>query len=241
MAIYMFASGTGVYFFIRIIKSIPYFKPINEWTFIKELLSLFFILLGSGIFLYLMGFLMEEPSNRLNLATFVNSCKIGFLIGIIPLGFSTLVHYRHLFLTETSVEYTADANPDHPSKKTGKIQITSRLKKEELSFFPEELIYAESEGNYVAFYLSDGKRCRKELIRNSMNEIEQQLSSIDYFSRIHRAFIINVKKVKSRKGNTLGYRIRLHGTDEEIPVSRQKVQSFDRIINAINSGDVNLA
>lgn len=236
MAIYMSASGTGIYVFIHILKAIPYFSPKYEWTFMKEILSIIFILIGSGIFLYLMGFFMEEPSDRWNLATLINSCEIGFLIGIFPLGFFTLVHYRHLFLGETSVEYKPDTVPGHNSKKEEKIQITSRLKKEELSFFPDELIYAESEGNYVAFHLSDGIRSRKELIRNSMNEIEQQLTTVTYFTRIHRAFIINVKKVKSRKGNTLGYRLKLHGTEEEIPVSRPNVQSFDRIIDLFDQG-----
>ena len=238
MAIYMFASGTGIYVFIHLLKAVPYFSPKYEWTFMKEILSIFFILIGSGIFLYLMGFLMEEPSDRWNLATLINSCEIGFLIGIIPLGFFTLVHYRHLFLRETSVEYKPETVPDHTSKKAERIHITSRLKKEELSFFPDEFIYAESEGNYVAFHLSDGTRFRKELIRNSMNEIEQQLSAVGYFTRIHRAFIVNVKKVKSRKGNTLGYRLKLHGTDEEIPVSRQNVLSFDRIIDLFDPGKV---
>ncbi len=233
MAIYMLASASGLYIFILILKSVPYFSPKNEWTFIKEIISIIFILAGSGIFLYFMGFLMEDPVNRWNLVTFINSCQIAFLIGIIPLVFSTLVHYRHLFLSEVSIEYQADTRSDFSSKKE-RIHITSRLKKEELSFFPDELVYAESEGNYVAFHLADGEKSRKELIRNSMNEIEQQLSPINHYVRIHRAFIVNLKRIRSRKGNTLGYRIKLYGTNEEIPVSRQNVQSFDRVINSFS-------
>ena len=232
MAIYLFASAASVFILIHIIKSTPFFSVKNEWTFIREVLSILLILSGIGISFYFMGFLMEAPANRWNLPTFFDSCKYGFLIGIIPFGFFTLTNYRHLFLTEVSQEFGSE-NPEVDkisSIKEEKTQISSRLKKEELSFFPQHFVYAESDGNYVVFHLSDEHQGRTELIRNSMNEIEQQLSGINYIIRIHRAFMVNVKMVRSKKGNALGYRLKLNGTDTEIPVSRQKVQSFDQLL-----------
>lgn len=230
MALYTIASASGAYVSIRIIKAVPFFSDRNEWTFIKEILSMLLVLSGTGIAIYFMGFLMEDPAGRWNFGTFFNSYFIALLMGIVPFGFLTVINYRHLFHTEFSVEYKPD---EVKTIKEEKIRINSRLKKEELSFFPDELIYAESEGNYVAFYLADRDRIRKELIRNSMNEIEQQLSSIGYFTRIHRAFIVNIRKVQSKKGNTLGYRLKLYGSEQEIPVSRQKVQSFDDLLNRL--------
>jgi hypothetical protein len=61
------------------------------------------------------------------------------------------------------------------------IQISSQLKKEELSFYPGQFLYAESDGNYVVFYLNRNNLIKKEIIRNSINNIEQQLSDIPYF------------------------------------------------------------
>jgi DNA-binding LytR/AlgR family response regulator len=173
---------------------------------------------------------MEEPANRWNISTFLDSCKYALFIGIVPYGFFTLVNYRHLFAEEVSQEYSSDNRQTDNETQENKIHIISRLKKEELSFFPHEFLYAESDGNYVVFHLVDEKRIRTELIRNSMNEIEQQLAGVTYFSRIHRAFIVNVKKVSSKKGNTVGYKLKLYGAETEIPVSRQKVQSFDQLL-----------
>jgi hypothetical protein len=99
MAIYLFASAASVFILIHIIKSTPFFSVKNEWTFIREVLSILLILSGIGISFYFMGFLMEAPANRWNLPTFFDSCKYGFLIGIIPFGFFTLTNYRHLFVT----------------------------------------------------------------------------------------------------------------------------------------------
>ena len=112
------------------------------------------------------------------------------------------------------------------------IQISSKLKKEELSFYPNQFMYALSEGNYVDFYLNRNNQIQKETIRNSISNIEQQFSNIPYFIRTHRAYIVNLKKVINKQGNTLGYRLKLDGTSFEIPVSRQKAKAFDHQFKA---------
>jgi DNA-binding LytR/AlgR family response regulator len=135
-----------------------------------------------------------------------------------------------LYAEEVSQEFGTQQAAIAMTVPEDKIQIVSKLKKEELSFFPHDFLYAESDGNYVVFHLVVEQKEYTVLIRNSLNEIEQQLSGINYFSRIHRAFIVNVKKVSSKKGNTMGYRLKLYGSEAEIPVSRQNVQSFDLLL-----------
>jgi len=231
MAMYSLLAGISVILTIRIIKSLKYFERSTEWTIVKEFLSILLILSGGGIVIYLAGFFIEPPGvGRWNISTFLGSFRIAFLIGILPLAFFTAINYRNLFpgkviLTEgsngtRSLEARPAENP---------IKINSQLKKEELSFYPDEFLYAESDGNYVVFYLNRDNQLKKEIIRNSINNIEQQLSVIPYFLRTHRAFIVNLKKVRSRQGNTLGYRIKLPGTDFLIPVSRKNTSIFKEL------------
>ena len=99
-----------------------------------------------------------------------------------------------------------------------------------MKFYSGQLIFAESDGNYVIFHLNVDNQIRKKTIRNSIGNIEQQLSSIQYYMRTHRAFIVNVKQVISQKGNTLGYRLKFNGIDTVIPVSRQKTRDFDQLL-----------
>lgn len=235
MVIYFLASAVSVFVFIQLIKIIPYFSKKNQWNIIKEVISVFLVLTGAGIAIYLMGFLMEEPADRWNFATFIDSCKYAFLVGIVPFGFFTLINYRYLLYQEMTLEYRSDMPHAEGSiaKPQVLIRIISRLKKEELSFYPDQFLYAESDGNYVVFHLTDNQKYRKEVIRNSLNEIELQLSKISFFVRIHRAFIVNVKKVRTKKGNALGYKLRLYGTDAEIPVSRQNVHAFDLLLEQV--------
>jgi hypothetical protein len=215
---------------VKLIKHFPYFSKDNEWTILKEILSIVIILTGMGIAVYFAGFLIEEPAQRWNFSTFSDSCKNTFLIGIIPFAFFTLINYRYIFYTDIVQFYNQVNNQFIPEQPEELIRIGSQLKKEELSFYPGQFLYAESDGNYVVFYLTKNNLIKKEIIRNSINNIEQQLSGIPYFLRIHRAFIVNLKKVTSKQGNTLGYRIKLTDNEFKIPVSRQNTKVFNKLL-----------
>ena len=232
MACYSLISGSSVILSCRLLKSFHYFSDSNDWTILKELLSGLFILFGVGVFIYFVGFFIEPSAMRWNIPTFLDSCKYGYLLGIIPFTFFTGINYLYLF--SPSVNYyevkkaTTGMGELLPEEL---IHISSQLKNEELNFYPGEFIYAESDGNYVVFYLNKNNQVKKEIIRNSINNIEQQLSGIPYFLRTHRAFIVNLKKVMSKQGNTLGYLIKLTGPEFKIPVSRKNTRIFNELFS----------
>jgi hypothetical protein len=229
MFIYSFAASVAAFTVIKVLKSIKYFSD-EKWTFLKEIISIVLMLLGMSIVIYFMGFIMEDSGDRWNLASFLDSCKNVFLICIIPFAVFSLLNYRHLLVTETMQDFDSVNYSASTPERVELIQISSRLKKEELSFYPDQFIYAESDGNYVVFYLNKENCIRKEVIRNSISEIERQLSKIPFIIRTHRAFIVNVNKVCSKKGSTLGYRLKLSDTESEIPVSRQNTSHFDQLL-----------
>lgn len=230
MAFYSLISGSSVILSGRLLKSFHYFSNSKDWTILKELLSGLFILFGVGVIIYFMGFFIEPSAMRWNIATFLDSCKYGYLLGIIPFTFFSAINYPYLM--SPSVNYykekkaTTGLDDLLPEEL---IHISSQLKNEELNFYPGEFIYAESDGNYVVFYLNKNNQVKKEIIRNSINNIEQQLSGIPYFLRTHRAFIVNLKKVMSKQGNTLGYLIKLTGPEFKIPVSRKNTKIFNQL------------
>lgn len=100
MAIYLGALSIPVFFIVKILKTISYFSNPEEWTILKEIISVAMVLLGMGIALYFIGFLMEVPGKRWNLPTILDSCLHAFLVGIIPFMFFTVINYRHLFATD---------------------------------------------------------------------------------------------------------------------------------------------
>jgi hypothetical protein len=230
MAFYSFLSGAFILLSVKILKIFKYFSNSNDWTILKEFIFVLFVLFILGIAIYLLGFFIEPSAQRWNISTFLNSFIGAFLTGIIPLTFFSAINYRYLFspvINHNEEKTGISGLEDAPAEDL--IRINSQLKKEELSFYPSEFIYAESDGNYVIFYLKRNNLVKKEIIRNSINNIEQQLSGIPYFLRTHRAFIVNLKKVSSRQGNTLGYLIKLTETEIRLPVSRNNTATFNRL------------
>jgi hypothetical protein len=232
MALYGFLSAIIIFLALKILKTFRYFSNSKDWTILKEFLSVLFILFVTGIALYVLGFLIEGPHNRWNILTFLGSLEIAFLTGIIPLTFFTAINFRYLSSpliryneTETALAGLRDRVPEDL------IRISSLLKKEDLSFYPSQFIYCVAYGNYVVFHLIINEQYIKKTIRNSINSIEQQLTRIPSILRIHRAFIVNLKMVSSKRGNTMGYQLKFNNIDAEVPVSRNNTKKFDQKIN----------
>ncbi|HMB62428.1 MAG TPA: LytTR family DNA-binding domain-containing protein [Eudoraea sp.] len=82
-----------------------------------------------------------------------------------------------------------------------------------------EILYAESDGNYSTIYLADGQ---KIVLTKKLKEVNELLPS-DSFFRIHNSYIINLTKIKEFL-KTDGYVVLQ--SNHKIPVSRQKKSDF---------------
>ena len=83
----------------------------------------------------------------------------------------------------------------------------------------DEIIYAESDGNYSTIYLTDGQ---KIVLTKKLKEVNDLLPDNTFF-RIHNSYIINLSKIKEFL-KTDGYVILK--PNHKIPVSRQKKSDF---------------
>jgi hypothetical protein len=225
MAVYCLISGLALYMGIQLLKRIPFFSDKDSWTFFKEIAAIIIILTIMGTAVYFSGFLLEPPADRWNMATFLDALLKSFLIGIIPFVFFTILGYHRWTLINKVHSYgSIENNTNIPEEK---IQIQSQLKKEKLGFYPSRLLFAESDGNYVNFYIEHEDKTIKKVIRNSISNIEAQLSQIPWFYRTHRAFIVNIKKVREKQTISGGYRLKVGDHRETIPVSRKNKKTFD--------------
>jgi len=84
---------------------------------------------------------------------------------------------------------------------------------------PEEILFAESDGNYSTIHTTSKKPI---LVTKKLKEINELLPK-DYFFRIHNSFIINLHKVKEFL-KVDGYVILEN--NHKIPVSRNKKSQF---------------
>lgn len=83
----------------------------------------------------------------------------------------------------------------------------------------DEILYAESDGNYSTLYLVDGN---KIVLTKKLKEVNALLPD-DAFFRIHNSYIVNLNKIKEFL-KTDGYVVLQ--SNHKIPVSRQKKSDF---------------
>jgi two-component system LytT family response regulator len=83
----------------------------------------------------------------------------------------------------------------------------------------DDILYAESDGNYSTIFLKDGQ---KILLTKKLKEVNALLPQSSFF-RIHNSYIINLNKIKEFL-KTDGYVVL--ESNHKIPVSRQKKSDF---------------
>ncbi len=83
----------------------------------------------------------------------------------------------------------------------------------------DEILYAESDGNYSTIFLADGQ---KIVLTKKLKEVNELLPS-DSFFRIHNSYIINLNKIKEFLRTDVYVVLQ---SNHKIPVSRQKKSDF---------------
>lgn len=130
----------------------------------------------------------------------------------------TLVKIRKFNQKEFSFE-NLEAALVNFNTKTSKKKITLNTDGKILFLENEDILYAESDGNYSTIYLADGQ---KIVLTKKLKEVNNLLPN-DSFFRIHNSYIINLNKIKEFL-KTDGYVVL--SSNHKIPVSRQKKSDF---------------
>lgn len=91
----------------------------------------------------------------------------------------------------------------------------------------EDIVRCQSENNYTAFVFENGN---KSLVCRTLKEVENILPE-DYFFRIHQSHLINAKFIKHINRQGGGSILMVDGT--EIPISRQKRNYIDNLLNSM--------
>lgn len=94
-----------------------------------------------------------------------------------------------------------------------------------------DLLFLESNDNYIVIYYLDNEKEKKMMIRNSLKNIEKTLR--DYpVERIHRKYSVNLKSVKMMIKSTKGYDLIIKSPkSHSIPVSTSYQKRITELLN----------
>ncbi len=231
MALYCFAISIFITVAVTLFKKISLLSKSDGWSVKDEITANLILLFLLGVSAYLSGFLIEDSSGRLNIATISNSFINASLLGSAPLLTISLLNgfnssrYNHILPS-----HDHSKSKDVEQSQEGIVSVISKLKREELTLNTRQFVYAKADGNYVEFYLKETNGNKKVIIRNFINETELQFSLYPHIMRVHRKYLVNLKHVESKKGNALSLKIRVTGEERDIPVSRNNIKQFNHLL-----------
>ncbi|WP_215224037.1 LytR/AlgR family response regulator transcription factor [Echinicola shivajiensis] len=190
-------------------------RPItlkNQWTLgIFGIWFLLEILLLSLVFFLIYG----NHYNSIGIE-YLQSIKYTFLGLLIPYLLAIAVI---LIIKQQQKIQTVQA------PKTEIIQLKDEYGQNKLSIKPQYILFLESADNYVTIHYLDNKTVKKEMLRNTLKSLEEQLSPYG-IKRCHRSYLVNIQQIKMAKKTSGKNLLYLEGTSSILPISRKYLPEF---------------
>ena len=230
-------AGYGLITFILLLLNL-YLLPLlfkksfreENWTVGKQILWLICIVLSISVgnYGYSIYFLIFPWLGIKGILVFI---AFTFPIALIPITAITFAAQhiylkRNLALSE-QINNTIDKEPRTGTANDSIITLHSGNQKHQ--FVSERIVLLESEGNYVNIYFLENGLIKTELVRNTLKNIDLNISTEILF-KCHRAFVINTSYIEKVKGNSQGLSLTVRYIDKQIPVSRNNIKSFKELI-----------
>lgn len=232
-ALYAVLVGIIILFCVSVIKR--YFRRTIEenWTVKNEIFLVFFVLGVITTVLFALFLNMNPQASKFELfrSVVLRTLAISFFPVLILVLFEQYHHQKIKRQQAEKLNYELQHGESSLTTKKSapallqKIVLVAENEKIALQVTPTNLCFVKSEGNYVEVFYHQNQKIQKELIRNSLKSIEQQLSAYDFF-RCHNRFLINLRHIQKVKGNARNFELELANIEEKIPVSRTKFKEL---------------
>lgn len=201
-----------------------------SWTLKKWLIYMLCLLLCISIanFSYYNFISGDESINFYDFSLMVIN-TVG--VGIFPVIFSGLM--IQINANKKNQSQAASIQSHLPKKEIQhkSIQLISNNKNQDFEAVQEHILYLEAMQNYVSICFIKNGVPKKELVRNTIKNIESQLKETSLV-RCHRSFIVNSDLIDNVEGNAQGLKLDLKGLKNiQIPVSRKYIKILRERVN----------
>ena len=144
-----------------------------------------------------------------------------YVVGLLFIG------YKDQNKTATNLNQIiedAKVNPD------AIIALKEKSGKEKISLRLADVLFFESDDNYVNVHYLEGTETKKYVLRNTIKHMEQALIKYNIV-RCHRGYLVNMMNVlRIEKQSRKGFRLILKGDSVfQVPVSRQYVSEIHKL------------
>jgi hypothetical protein len=196
-------------------------RVIDRWTVLHEVFYVFSCLLFSitGCFIYWQVVFGITPSLSSSLYFLMYASSVA----LVPM----LGYYAVIYVKYREVRY-GDSDHDVGDSRIDFLRITGRNKDEVSQVVAANLLFVQSNDNYVILHLADGDLVARKMLRNTLTDVAAQLD--DSFLKVHRQYVVNLSRVTEISGNITNAKLSIAGTQKQVPVSRSKVAELRKML-----------
>ncbi len=193
----------------------------NVWMFavlsvIFSLIAMAFSISGmQTLTVFRAGAIALLPMVLFNLANYNNSLK-SKVAQVIDSG-------RHWLAEERKGTHVTENELIRIESENGKEVFEENLK---------NIILIQSASNYVEIFYREGTLIRKQMIRQTLSNVESRLSGFLNIIKCHRCCLVNIDQISRLTGISPNYTLESKGLDFRIPVARQNVAKFRKLISS---------
>ncbi len=196
----------------------------SSWTLKKWIFSMFTLLMLISVANYVYYYYLAGATNNTGWKYFLMMMINTMSVGIFPVVFLGLIIQIRAITKNQEQASNLKTHLPKPISSDQSITLLSNNKNQEFKINVNDIFYMESMQNYVSVCYQKEGQPKKELLRNTIKNIETQLSDTSLI-RCHRSFIVNTNLIKNVEGNAQGLRLDLIDFDEiQIPVSRKYIK-----------------
>ncbi len=209
----------------------------STWTSWKELIFIHWNILSAGLFITLIsGVLMP---GKIKISYISNHISLAYGFALIPLLIRMYNSYNEgmkqvykntVSLINRRVRYFKDQENDEKT-----IKFISDKSSQQKILRKDDLLFIHSDNIYIEIYYKIDQNVRKELLRNSLKNIENILIEHPEFCRCHRSYIVNLKNVDRVKNRQYKYFLTFNNIDEEVPISRTLTKEIMKVLTYNNN------
>jgi DNA-binding LytR/AlgR family response regulator len=131
------------------------------------------------------------------------------------------LRYRNESLIKHQMDLLKQIEKQEENLLSKSIEFISENRNENLKLPIADIVFMRSADNYVEITHREGEAFKKDLIRSTLKNVEQQIKPYINFVRCHRTCIVNSHYINKLHNTFNNHWLSLRDSDEKIPVSRQ--------------------
>lgn len=204
----------------------------DNWTLLKQIVWLMWILFNIGVLNYLYS-IFTGILSWVGFEGFLYFIVFTSLVGLIPIAAISFIRQNHIL--RQNINSSDKINKQILNTQEKEIDSSSQISissgNKIYTFNPFQVAFIEAEGNYVNVVSQLDGEIQSILIRNTLKNIQESFN-YEHLFKCHRAFIVNLNFIEKVSGNSQGYTLELKNTTKQLPVSRSYIKTFkERFLN----------